>query len=177
MTTTEAKTSVEVETVTTIRITSRVGSSWALLSWDASGLVHISSDHGRWTHFWNPRHIGETNIPGFLAQLDVDYAGGKFLGGKLYINDVEKTVKGLRSRVLELRRQEDLEQDAAREEWERLEDIHNESELDEFYRNTELEEPWYHQSTRMEPAWRNFWDLHWIAMRPELHKLAAAESA
>ncbi len=146
----------------------------------------------------------------FLLEINVDYAGEKFLGGAVDVFDAEGSIAAVREYILECRRdaglgaEDDQEyeagryqrerhmwmrgegpspgqeptwfcwtRDRAREEWKLARAI--ESDGFEMWCGETSIDPAYEigYSTRMDPLWRQFWDLFWEPhIRPELRKLA-----
>lgn len=153
------------------------------------GEILIHSSFGSWAHQWG--HLG-TPFKTWLAKTDdKHYLAGKFLGSKADTFDGEKTVKGLRERVIKQRRHSDLRREAARLIWDWIEE--NEPELetspdsfvnkmhdgpcdcDDMTRSTGarfFEEPWEHIRTSLDRSfaafWRDIWPVFQQALREEM---------
>ena len=73
---------------------------------DETGELQIMSDWGSWSHRWNTDHLGSPSLTHFIG----DRAGVHYLADKLTSRDEahqfdpDATVKNLRARILELRR-------------------------------------------------------------------------
>lgn len=83
------------------------------------GTIQISGDFGPWAHTWT--HVGDGSFVDFLGELSFDYAMNKLVGSeKLYEFDFDRTVEGVRSRIIELRHEKSLVREQAREYWDEL---------------------------------------------------------
>lgn len=79
----------------------------------------IQSDWGEWSHRWSAAGVREPMIH-FLVDCDPEYVVRKFAqGGKSGFKelDIETTFKGLHRHVCELRREECITKEEAREVW------------------------------------------------------------
>ena len=149
--------------------------TWARFFWEKkTGLVIIVSDYGNWSYCWT--HIGRVSLPLFLSQLDSQYMGKKMLSTGYWVFDHEATVKEIKSTILRLRRDTDLEKDEAAAEWDAVKklesgffdtnDWYNASNLDLFCDSDE------YRRTQPNSDWQSFWDRIWVPhIKPELVKL------
>lgn len=135
------------------------------------GSVVILSDYGNWSNFWQPAHRSQ-KLPEFLAGLDADYAGGKFLGAGLDVYDEDRTRKTIAENILQSRREGDLSKDEARTHWNEIDLL--DAGFDAWCQETTLPDAWeWGYGTIMEPDWRNFWDRLWVPfVVPALRELS-----
>lgn len=166
---------VKTETFVSTKIAARNKFGWAILSWDEQGLVTLTSDHGQWTYYWTA--IGSLTMPAFLAKIDRDYAGGKFLSSKEYrVADVEATVEAAKRQILELRREGEISEATARMEWNEVKLIGSDNSITTYIHNSSIPEVYECCRTMENPRWVRFWEKLWAAeLRPELKRLAAEE--
>lgn len=151
------------------------------------GEILIHSSYGSWAYQWG--HLG-VPFKAWLAKTDdKHYIAGKFLADKAYKFDGEKTVKGLRERVIEWRKVGDLEKEQARLIWDWIEE--NELELetsvdsfvnrmydgprdcDDMTRSTGarfFEEPWEYTATSLDRQFDGFWTHVWPAFQQALRE-------
>lgn len=109
------------------------------------GTIQISGDFGPWGHTWT--HIGDKTFIDFLGKLSFDYAMNKLVGREdLYGFDFDRSVEGIRSRIIELRHGKSLEKEQARAYWDELENIEASTESEFFNALNDIS--WYggHQS-------------------------------
>lgn len=171
----QANASVVVEEIRMTQITVHRAMSWAKIRWQEDcGFVTIHSDYGSWSFGW-PCH-GRPSLAYFLASLDAWYMGGKMLGPGLDVFDEAASIAAVRAHVLECRREAGFcwTKERAREEWKLAGSIEEVGGIDEWYRETSIDDAWeIAHVTRMNPAWRQFWDRIWEPhVRPELRRLA-----
>lgn len=139
------------------------------------GEILIHSSFGSWANSWG--HMG-VPMDSFLAKVERGYCAEKFMGSNAYRFDGELSVKGLRERVLEWRRDGTFEKDEARAVWDwisenddRLEsspDLFVETMYDgqrycELKRPAEhfFEEPWERIRTSLDHQFACFWRDLW----------------
>lgn len=151
------------------------------------GEILINSSYGAWAYQWG--HLG-LPFKNWLAKTeDSRYIAEKFLGTKARVFDGEKTVRELRRRLIEWRRQGDLDKDAARAIWGWIEEYESELESSdhefcdrmfsgprdcECERNRKasrfFEEPWEHMATSMDRSFASFWRVIWPVFQQELQR-------
>ena len=104
---------IQKEEVTVYRLRqSKTSDGWADITIDGSGKqvrVSVSSDYGNWSYYWG---ACGNNYKSFLIGLDMHYVAGKTINDNYF--DLERTLKGIRSEILEHRREEELTKDEAR---------------------------------------------------------------
>lgn len=81
------------------------------------GEILIHSTFGSWGNSWT--HCG-CRFKKFLSFADFDYLFTKFMGGNLYTFDGEKSLKGLRKRLIASRRDHSFDKDDARDLWQAI---------------------------------------------------------
>lgn len=83
------------------------------------GEILIHSSYGSWANSW-----GHCGVPfkRFLIGADFDYVFTKFMGNSLQIFDDQGSVKKLRARVIDYRKQGDIDKEEARAVWDGIED-------------------------------------------------------
>lgn len=164
-----------VKTITETEISASDGHAWVkVLLQEDTGSVVILSDYGNWSNLWLPDHRPD-NLPAFLARLDADYAGGKFLGVALLVYDEDATRKGIVEHILEARRTLETTKEQAREHYDDLGFL--DQGFDWWCGNTSLEDAWeWAPRTVMNHDWRNFWDRLWVPfVVPALCELGEVE--
>lgn len=94
------------------------------------GEILINSSFGSWANTWTACGCP---FKEFLTEVEFDYAFGKFMGASLRIYDGERTVRKLRSKIIDERRTHALDRDQARAVWDAIEE--NETELESSSRD------------------------------------------
>lgn len=184
---------------------------WATIcwqGWQATGMdgqprecgeILIHSSFGSWANSWS--HMG-VPMDRFLMTADRGYCAEKFMGAKAYVFDGEKTVRNLRSSLLEHRRIGDITKDDARAIWDFVDDHADEMEsssdmfcerMFDCMRQADwpprngrysdagpergaryfLEEPWERISTSMDRSFKGFWRDLWPVFVSQLKGGAA----
>ena len=141
------------------------------------GEITIQSSFGTWGNIWtacaNP-------FKEFLQEVEFDYAFGKFMGARLEEFDGDGSMRAMRERVIENRRNTWLSKADARALWDALEDRESEATCSEndwvralgdaaeslrLDRQPDaaefLSEPWEYIQTRPKPCAVNFWRTLW----------------
>jgi hypothetical protein len=94
-------------------ITLRVNHEWGFFLVDeATGLFHAQTSHGDFSYIWS--HHGCASLKAFLSKLDYDYFMGKCHPKRGRRFDKELTVKRMRERILEYRKQQHISLQEAR---------------------------------------------------------------
>lgn len=170
------------------------GHEWAtivLFGWQGTGVdkqqrecgeILIHSSFGSWANSWG--HLGQP-FKSFLLQAERDYVGSKFMNERAYEFDGEKTMRDLRQRLIEWRKQGELKKEDARSLWDHLqenEDILTSSDH-EFIGGMEiaraelvpsrqllrfLEEPWEYMSMSLNRCFAGFWREVWPVFLEQL---------
>ena len=151
------------------------------------GEILIHSSFGSWAYQWG--HLGIPFKQWLVKTDDKHYIACKFLGSKADVFDGEKTVKGLRERVIEWRRHGEFSREQARAVWDWIEE--NELELEtspdslvnrmhdgpsdcgDMTRSTGarfFEEPWEHIRTSLDRSFDNFWQQMWPVFQQALRE-------
>lgn len=134
---------------------------WGYLRFEEdSGFVSIASDFGHWAYHWSPLHRGDS-LGHFLAGLHIDYAGGKFLGAGLRVQDAEATEKNAQRHILELRRHGSMSEGEARDEWIAAGGIETYG-IDAWMAETRIADAYELIGTRMDTSWVQFWERIWL---------------
>lgn len=127
---------------------------------EATGQVSVYSDYGDWSYRWTA--IGDTTLPEFVAGLDSQYAGGKFLGAALRVFSVESTVELIRRHILELRRDATYTKDFAATEWEQVGYLESgDYDFRMWCENTKIADAYEFSSEEVDAAWLTFWRKLW----------------
>ena len=150
---------------------------WVTLYWrEATGRVIINSSYGDWSFSW--AHRGNRTLADFLADLDMDYMGGKMLGADYYVFSLDETKVAIKEHILEERRQAALTKEEAEEVWERFNSLKDGDITFEMWVNEEsiLCDTFDFHRTEPEPSWVHFWNKLWKPfVIPELKKVVNKE--
>jgi len=92
------------------------------------GEILIHSSYGSWANSWG--HCG-SQFKQFLVGLDFDYLFIKFMGHRFKVFDGELSVRRLRDRLIEARKEGGVTREEARECWDDIEDRESELESSE----------------------------------------------
>lgn len=168
------------------------------------GEILIHSSFGSWANSWG--HLG---IPfdKWLTKAERGYCAEKFMGGKAYKFDGEKTVKELRNSLLKRRQDGDITKNDARSIWDYMDEFEDEltSSADLFCTgmgrcyseaNWEdvaenkycecgpgngarrfLQEPWERIATSLDNQFAGFWRDMWPVFVDHLKAAAASPEA
>jgi len=156
------------------------GFGWWKVTVDSAGALAILSDFGNYGHHWSRRGIGERSVLQFLLTADDDYLMGK-LGRRDWL-DVDASVKALRTRLVEMRRdlgravsrEEEEKADGIRELWDHLDSVSTEHDWNDLLMRSPLEVDSYdlwtcgHQD--FEPQLRAFFKEVWPLVREQIRK-------
>lgn len=161
MTKLELRGEVSVSTPTSYSFRFKQYGEWAIFTInEATGEFSIQSDWGNYQYRWNTRALGGRTLTQFLFQADNDYIVRKFAyDNKTDLAPVhdEDAIKGnVRARIIEARKDRELDQYAARDLWEALDswaaDDFNIDRMDtDLY--TFLGEPWEFLETKDSPRY------------------------
>lgn len=112
-------------------------SGWAICTInDTTGEFHVFSDWGAWSYHWNTQHLGSPTLTDFLANRDVGHCD--YLASKLSSrDDIEcfcprKTVRRYRERIIDLRKENQISKDMAREIYDDLERLAGTDDVRDF---------------------------------------------
>ena len=123
---------------------------WAILFLDSAGCFTTLSDYGNWAYRWNM--IGQDPATGFrkfILRCDDSYLLGKIAPDREY--DSEGSLLAVKDAILGLRREKQLDQEEARDEWEYLdacENLGNEYLFHRWHELTDIPEAWELHITR-----------------------------
>jgi len=113
------------------RYSIRVGGEWAYIYLDeANGVFTGYSSFGNYAYQW--RSIGSDTLKEFLRGLNFSYFMGKTRTGYLQF-DHEATVDGIKTAIIEQRREGAIDRDDARAAWHDLEQIDAGNSVDRFF--------------------------------------------
>lgn len=162
--------------ITLHEISVRTDHGWAKLQWnEETGQVSVLSDHGHWSYYWNS--IGNQTLAKFLSGLDYDYMGKKLLGNSMYVFSLDDTVKKIKQRIIERRKNGAFTADHARHEWRRLQQlVDGEFDFREWANTiTDIYDPLECYCTEINPTWMRFWERLWVpCILPELKEVVKA---
>ncbi len=155
-------------------------SGWALLILDEeTGAVTIQSDYGDWSFIWPPAAHGRKSLKHFLCEGDFHYLAGKFMGrADIDVFDFDATISEMKREIAEDRRARAIEKQEARDLFDELDRMDDESSEDLFYTNLDRTvsdhfsgEPFLLFQHKKKPEY--LWLLHGIlpALIGELRKL------
>lgn len=115
-------------------------SGWGIFLIDSSGMLACVTDYGNYAYKWSS--IGPRDFRAFLCGCDDGYLTGKLAPEKSY--DGDATEKHIRRTILEDRRRGELSCEAAREEWDLLDnsDLSSEMGFGEWLRETTYSDAW-----------------------------------
>lgn len=164
----ESKVTVSKSTVESYKVRGLQWGGWADVFIDDNGkrgTISITSDYGDWTYSWSSCGV---TFKEFLCQLNISYTAGKFGCSNHF--QLDETVKGWKKRVLEARRQEDIDENLARELWGEINEVEYESDGS----SKGIEHMLYHSkellsfldyspdfSTTIDPGFKAFWERVW----------------
>lgn len=127
---------------------------------------------GTWSHTW---HIGGESLPRFLADLNSDYLASKLIGEYTQFSPSE-TVKAVQQQIIDYRRTDSMDKDAARGLWDEIAGLEACGELNihtfgeiywgdfDVWPDLAMREP--------SPFWQGFWDRLWTpAVVPALQAI------
>ncbi len=112
-------------------------SGWGFFLLDSSGMLACVTDYGSYAYKWDA--IGERDFRKFLCTCDQWYLTSKLDPSTHY--DGDATLKRIRQRICELRREGQLTRDRARTEWELVElgdEVYSSVDFADWYRRTDL---------------------------------------
>jgi hypothetical protein len=97
--------------------------------------------------------------------------GKKMLGTNAWVEDAESTAQAVRERILESRRERDIEKDDARREWDLADELRTGSlDFRAWYEQTSLCDCDVRQ-TKLADCWTHFWERLWAPfIQPQLLK-------
>lgn len=100
-----------------LRPTKEQGFEWAHIVLGSDGYFSAVSDYGNYAYLWN--HHGCVDFREFLAdpKVDVHYFGKKLAPNSDRFSE-ERTVRYVRERIIDLRKQKLIGRETARTEWE-----------------------------------------------------------
>lgn len=138
---------------------------WWVAFVDDAGCLSVQSDFGDYSYRWNmcgmPERDGQRiGLREFLLDVGSDYVLNKF-AGRTEFDDVG-TLKAVKLRIIEQRKDASLDADGAREEWDlatRL--LSNASGGDAWVSHTTLEEPWNELGNRFPREATAFMERIW----------------
>lgn len=96
-------------------------SGWADITieeWDRGGSFKCISDYGDYSYMWGS--IGDECLREFLLDLNKDYFMGKVRGNSRFMFDAEANTKKVFEEIVNLRRNNDISKEEARESWDDL---------------------------------------------------------
>lgn len=144
---------------------------WARIWITDDGCLSCLSDFGNYGHWW---HNAGCEFRQFLCEVDDSYLIGK-LGLGQHEYDDEATLARWQRRIYELRREQQLTREAAREEWRLLRncsDLSSEFDLHEWYLATKLDVSdgvaVYRKPMQLQTFVKRLWPLFVAALRAEL---------
>jgi hypothetical protein len=121
---------------------SEKGEGWAIVHMDSRGFFATCSDYGNYAYHWSS--FGE-DFRSFMLHMerDYDYFGNKLDHDKWHSFSLEQTVKHIKQRILERRREGRFDKDEALEEWECVRDLDDGNiSWEEWVKSQKLYEDW-----------------------------------
>ncbi len=137
-----------------------------------AGRISIASDFGNWSTYWGS---AGPSFKEFLLEINMDYFASK-VGEDNKLN-FERTIFGYKRLIRELRREENIGQQTAREMYDALDDMEEfdteEAFCNEMYRHKALHElidGYPDVITEVGIGFRRFWDGPWKIFKEEIKK-------
>lgn len=152
--------------------------SWSVwLVDEETGTLCIFGDYGTWAHTWGVSgrsKLGKADFRHELLRFDSDYIGKKLSIGVARVTNVPKTVKALRTQVLDARRRSYIGRHTAEEAWRCLDAVADgECSLSEFLREHDHGDWW--ELVCDEPAEAD-WLAHLMSISlPRFKEMARAD--
>lgn len=112
---------------------------WAVIYLDSSGFFGTVSDWGNFAYWW--RSPGE-DFRKFFLDMDVAYFADKLASGRAQQFNAVKTREAIKRKIIELRREKDIEKHVARREWNLIEGIQDEFGYFHWKQETRAFEDW-----------------------------------
>jgi hypothetical protein len=160
----------DTATVYKVRPDGRHG-SWAVATireWPQGGSLDVQSDEGNFSYSWTS--IGPDRFTDFLRSLEYDYFMGKAHPGSGRRFDFEASVKDLRHRIREARREGRITKEVAREHTDLLKGLEHTLSHEAFCHQLHYELGWVHDYDDAPGVMiddfgcRRFWDGPWKAL-------------
>lgn len=157
---------IQVTHVTNYKL--RTANSWADIVIDTPrpGAVQvlINSDYGSWSYFWGA--CGR-DWKLFLSSLDRHYMASKFGCDREF--DADRTLRNYRNAILTARRSDELDEERARECWDKIHGILEEAMDSRHFQSMVYDEQcfnWMYDTgpdydTRINPQFDAFFDTFW----------------
>lgn len=138
------------------------GEGWAEIVIGSNGFFAAVSDYGNYSFAW--RDTGCDDVRKFFlrASSEWDYFAHKLGGEHSEIYDSEATLKGIKTTILEFRRERCWTRDKAREEWDLLdqyENLYSEFDFHQWYLATSLGDAYEYQRRKVRPGLEAFCKL------------------
>ena len=155
-------TKVEIKQTTLTEIFAKTENwGWARVLIEETGRVIVVSDYGEWSYCW--WSIGNKTIYEFLASLDSQYMGGKFLGAELHKHSDKNTIQAIRESILFDRQCGEMTKAEAADEWATVKsyedailDYRTWCEEQDYW-----ESPWEFGREEVVGTWDSFWNKLW----------------
>ena len=163
----------------------RTGSEWAHIFMDeATGTFSAVSSFGNFSYIWSA--IGNDTLAEFLSSLDAGYFFGKTHHGCGVRYSFDETIKNLKHRIIEGRREGRLCKDMARDAWDDIEKLMQDTasnETEYWLRINTMDGIWHlfdsdsemlMPSQIVDPQCEGFWETIWPAFLTEIKAAKAA---
>jgi hypothetical protein len=150
----------------------RAKHEWAYIVADEmTGVFLAHGSFGCFAHTWPPQHRREPLLQ-FLGRLDCDYFMKKTRNGKHMVFHMDETVKALKQKVIDARRQGNCQKQEARHAWNAIEDTAEDFAdesgfLNALYRDPDIEAAlgcddfWEWSRHCLAPDCKGFWEVIW----------------
>lgn len=159
----------------------KTGMYWADITIDTPGekrgRIMIASDYGDWQYYWGSVGGG---FKDFLCHINIGYVAGKFGADRHF--DKLTTIKSMKKQVIDLRRDNDINSETARNIWQDIESLEDYDTAQIFglmaFNSTYLSETFdcgpdlVYDYT---PQFRKFWETIWPVFIDQLKQEIEAE--
>jgi hypothetical protein len=163
--------------------------------WKGGGSIQVQSGWGNYAYSWSA--IGSRTFTNFLSGLTYDYAMGKFMGTKDYVDDRVKFMRQQRDEIIEARRDRRIEKDTARDLWMACEHFEGHDSTINLFTDMSAPDDFggversfvealygpavspyeLTMPVKRDPHCAGFWDKHWPCIIAELQKIEAEKLA
>ncbi len=172
--------SVEIGTVSVYKVKNITHRTWADFCVEmGKGFVKLSinSDYGAFAYNW---FAADDDPVAFLKRLNMSYVIAKFVGQDIKEVDLETTVRMIKRRIIERRRDDNISWGMAREFWDNIPDIFSGTQDEYCMRSRMVEMEGFDDifgdsgcipiQYKMKQIYINFWEELWAPFVAALEK-------
>ena len=122
---------------------SEKGEGRAVIHMDSLGFFAAVSDYGNYSYAWGSHGMDDFRKFVIHMEEDYDYCGNKLSHDKWNAFDKDATVKNIKRKIIEKRKDGGLDKDLARDHWDLMMDLDNcDIEFGEWIKTQDLFEDW-----------------------------------